>query len=388
MMRRLLLLVCVLALAGCGGTGKRLLGIFKKEKNPDPPAVLVRSVPELRGRILWKVNVGRGYRKAPDSLRPVVAEDTVYVAERGGRVAALDLRSGKRRWSIRLKLPLTAGPGYADGKLIVAGGDAEVVALNAADGHQLWKSRLSGEILAPPAAGRGVVAVDSNDGSLTGLDLESGAVKWIYQHATPALTLRGAGAPVVAGDVVIEGQQGMLVALRLDTGDVVWEATVSTASGRSEIERLVDVDGDPLVIEGVVYAAGFQGGMSAIDAERGEVLWHRDEISSNHSLGGSRGLLFAVDPSSHVWGLQQRNGAVIWRQEQLHQRRLTAPVPVGDYLAVGDFEGWVHLLAQDDGRQIGRIEIDDSPIRVTPVVADDILLVYCESGKLAAIRVE
>lgn len=385
MMRRLILLILLVALTGCA-TSKRVLNLVRKEKDPDPPAQLLRSVPSGRGQLAWQAHIGDGYRTTGRGLRPAVQDDWLYVADAKGIVQARRLRDGQRRWEVQLRKPLSAGPGLGNGKLFLAGGDGEIMALSAENGRQIWKAQLSGEILVPPAVARGVVAVHSNDGSLTGLDIETGAVRWTYQRVNPTLSVRGAGAPQIVGDLVVDGLSGRLTAVSIRDGDVAWEANIAIPRGRSEVERLVDLDCDPLVLDDTVYTTSYQGGMAAIDGRRGDILWQRAEISSYQPMAADNHFLYVTDLKSHVWGVEQRNGAAIWRQEQLHQRKLSAPVVYRDQVVVGDFQGYLHFLAPDDGRQLRRVRLADEAIRVPPLVVDDLLIVYGEKGTLSVLR--
>jgi outer membrane protein assembly factor BamB len=313
----------------------------------------------------------------------------VFAADRKGKVQAHNRLTGEKRWSIDAELPFSAGPAVGEDKLILGTSDAEVAAFSSADGTLLWKTTLSSEILALPSVGDGMVVVRSSDGHITALDEKTGATQWTYERSAPALSVRSRGAPIIADDLVIDGYaSGKLVALRLKDGKTEWEATVAIPHGRSEIERLVDVDSVPVVKGDTIYVTGYQGGVAAVSLKDGDVLWREEKISSYSGLAANRRSLFLTDANSDVWQLDLRNGGDLWKQDELHQRRLTAPAVVKDFIVVGDFEGYVHVLSQEDGSLLARIQVDDTPIETAPVVFEEVVYVYTSGGTLAALSVE
>jgi len=178
------------------------------------------------------------------------------------------------------------------------------------------------------------------------------------------------------------------MALRLTDGKYVWETSIAISKGRSEIERLVDLDVDPIAINGVIYVASYQGGIAAISELDGDILWRNETISSHSGLSNDYRYLYLTNSESHVMQLDQHSGAGLWKQKDLHQRKLTAPVPYENYVVVGDFEGYVHWLSSTDGRQMGRVQITEAPIDAKPIVVDNIVYVYAKDGTLAALKVQ
>lgn len=395
-MRFLIVLWCAASLlSGCAGldalkdTYEGITEYFGGKDNVEPPRELQPLEPKLKLGVLWNGKVGKGYAEQYVNLVPGVTEEAVFAADRKGKVEAHNRLTGEKRWSVDAELPFSAGPAVGEDKLILGTSNAEVLALNSADGALAWKTTLSSEVLAMPSIGDGIVVVRTSDGHIVGLDEKTGATLWAYERSTPPLSVRSRGAPIIADDLVIDGYaSGKLIALRLKDGKLEWEATVAIPHGRSEIERLVDVDSVPVVKGDTLYVTGYQGGVASVSLRDGEVLWRAEKVSSYSGLASNRRSLFLTDGNSDIWQLDAHNGGDLWKQDELHQRRVTAPAVVKDYIVVGDFEGYVHVLSQEDGSLLARIQIDDTSIEAAPVVFDDTIYVYSSGGKLAALSVE
>lgn len=358
--------------------------------NAEPPRELDDDFqPKLGFSEQWSVSIGDGYDEMNINLVPAVNEEFVFVADANGILQARSRANGEKSWEVETEEPFSAGPVLHKDKLILGTRDAEIVAYAAADGALLWKTSLTSATLALPAAAKGVVVVRGNDGRLTGLDENTGATLWSHERSTPTLAVRSKGGPVIVEDFVIDGYgSGKLLALRLKDGQQEWETTVTLAHGRSEIDRLVDLNAQPVIRGDTLYVSGYQGGVAAISIKDGEVQWRQEKLFTFSGLTGNRRSLFLSDGASDVWRLDLRNGNDLWKQNELHQRRLTTPMPVKDQLVVGDFEGYVHVLSQEDGSLLARLEIDDTPIEAAPVVYNDVVYVYSSGGKLAALILE
>ncbi|MCI0668316.1 MAG: outer membrane protein assembly factor BamB [Methylococcaceae bacterium] len=354
--------------------------------NAEPPNELTEYVAELEPQVLWKETIGVGNDGMNLKLAPAVTAGKIIAADREGLVQARTLSNGELAWESDTEKPISAGPGIGQRALLLGTSDAEVIALNLEDGSMLWTQQVSSEVLATPRAQNNVAVIHSVDGRLIGLEESTGTHLWSYERSVPPLSLRGTANPVIEGDHVIEGYaSGKLVSLRLGDGKVEWESNVVMAEGRSELERLVDLDADPLISDGVIYLASFQGGVFAVSVSDGQMIWWRRDLSAYAGLAGDWSYLYLSDDSSDVWALEQRNGATLWKQTDLHQRRLSAPAIYKNSIVIGDFEGYLHWLSQVDGRQLGRVQISDSPIVAKPLVVDDVLYVYAMDGTLAAL---
>ncbi|MEI7993647.1 MAG: outer membrane protein assembly factor BamB [Methylococcaceae bacterium] len=393
-MRLITLLLLFVALAGCSafdGLSEGMSGIsdyFKGgEDNSDPPAVLLEYTPEIKIEELWQESVGVGSDEQTLKLVPAIGFGKILAADREGLVEARDLNTGRLIWEADTEVNLSAGPGLGVGTVILGSSDGEVVALNSENGELLWKSPVSSEVLSVPVIANGIVVVRTTDGEMIALNEKNGVKLWNYEHNAPALSVRGIGAPLIIGENVIEGyDNGKLMALRLSDGKYVWETSVAIPKGRSEVERLVDLDVDPIEVAGVIYIASYRGGAAAISELDGDVLWRNEAISSYTGLSNDFRYLYLSDSADDVWQLDQRSGASLWKQKELHQRKLTAPAVYGNYVVVGDFEGYVHWLSTSDGRQLGRIKVADSAIDTKPVVVDDTVYVYANDGTLTALK--
>jgi len=315
---------------------------------------------------------------------PASADGQIVIADRKGRVLALNALTGKENWEVKTRVPVSAGPGVGEGLVLLGTSDAEVLALDAADGSKRWVAAVSSEVLAVPQIDLGRVIVQTVDGNVTALDAESGAQLWIYDRSVPVLTLRGTSTPAVEHGLVVAGfANGKLVALSAEKGFVGWETNIAIPQGRSELERIVDIDGDPIIVGTAVYVTTYQGRIAVIDLQTGNPGWKRD-MSSYVGLGVDFSQVYVTDAQSHVWALSRSTGATVWRTEKLANRHLTAPEPYKDYIAVADYDGYVHLLSRYDGRIVARARVDSDPVRARPLVIDDILYVYSTDGKLSA----
>jgi len=370
-----------LALAGCA------LNPFSGASSTlEPPAPLTELEPSAVLETVWSRDVGAGAGDQYLRLRPAVLGDRVFAAERDGEVSAYRLEDGDTVWETDTGAPIAGGPGVGEGLVVVGTSDGEVLALAAEDGRIAWRQRVSSEVLAAPAVASGVVVVRTQDGKLAGLAATDGTPLWSYDRAVPALSLRGTSAPVATDDMVVAGlDNGLLVALALADGVLLWESRIATPSGRSELERLVDIDGDPVIDGGVVHVVTYQGRVAAVDRVSGRVLWRRD-MSSHAGLGVSRRNLFVTDADSYVWAIDRDNSASVWRQDKLARRALTPPTAFGAHIAVGDFEGYVHLLDRSDGRLAARLKVDGDGLAAAPVAVGELLLVYGRGGTLSALR--
>jgi len=308
----LLLLLCS-ALLGCSAvdTAKESMdGIFDYfsggEDNTEPPSPLTESQPELDVQIFWKESIGVGADGQTLKLTPAIALGKVVAADREGTVQARDAKTGSLLWEVETGMPFSGGPSIAAGRVILGTSKAKVVAFNIENGEQLWENTVSSEVLAVPVIARDTVIVRTTAGDVVALDERTGRRLWIYEHSVPALSIRGTGVPLVVDDKVVVGyDNGKLVALQLKNGKFAWEATIAMPKGRSEIERLVDLDVDPVETNGTIYIAAYNGGVSAVSADTGEVLWRRENFSSHTGLSYDLRHLYMTDSSSQVLQLDE-----------------------------------------------------------------------------------
>ncbi len=375
-------------LSGCSTLSSTVGDIFDAEENLQPPAELTNishSVPLVKR---WSVDVGVGFDEQFINLVPAAYGNKIIAADRRGRVMAFDRETGKQIWETKTQIAISAGPGAGEGMVLVGGSEAEVVALDSDTGSLLWQSQVSSEVLSVPQVDRGMVIVQSADGKVAGLSAEDGKQVWNYDRTVPVLTLRGTSTPAVQGGIVIAGfASGKIAALSTEKGFVAWETSVAVPSGRSELSRIVDIDSDPVIVGNGVFVTTYQGHIAVINIQNGELGWQR-EMSSHAGLRVDYSQVYVTDDESHIWALARDTGVAIWKQEDLQARSLTAPEPFADeYVAVGDFEGYLHLLSRGDGRIVARTRVDSSGIKARPMTTGDMLFVYGNSGKLVAYSV-
>jgi outer membrane protein assembly factor BamB len=377
------LTVVLLASTGCGWFERR----SAKKENIAEPKVLVELTPTLQVKEAWSRGIGKGAARSGIRIRPTVVEGKVYTAGVDGDLAAFDAATGNPIWKKNVDYRLAGGPGVSGDLLVVGGLDGDVLAFDAHSGAERWKARVSAEVVATPAIGQGAVFVRCNDGRIYALDAGDGKQRWIFDRATvPLLSLRGNSSPVIAGDAVLSGSDaGKVVSLRASDGASIWEQAVATGEGRTELERLADVDGTLTLSDDVVYAAAYHGQVVALSVGTGRQLWSR-ALSSYTNVDVSASQVYAVDSDSMVWALDRTSGASMWKQDAFEHRWLTGPAVQGEYLVVGDLEGFVHWLAISDGREVARERVSKKAIQATPVVAGDLVFVEDVDGKLVAYR--
>ncbi|HMN43195.1 MAG TPA: outer membrane protein assembly factor BamB [Povalibacter sp.] len=373
--RPLILLAALVGVAACD-----------KDKDPDPPAELTDIVATYKVDQLWSVGLGGDSENLRLALRPLVAEGVVYAASHDGEVVALDATNGRNKWSVKTKLPLAAGPDVGAGLVILGSSDGDVIALDAATGQQRWRKAINSEVLARPAIVNDLVIVRTVDGHLEGLSLTDGATRWAVDEQVPRLTLRGTASPVVAGDRVIAGfDNGRVLAVDVRNGDVLWDAIVNAPHGRTELERLSDIDSPVHVSGDDIFVVGFQGRVAMLALDSGQIWWARD-ASSYRGFSMDDDNIYLTNSDGVIVAMKRNDGAVVWEQNRLRRRGLTAPTIDGDSLLVGDFEGYVHWLDKATGEIVARHKTDGERISNAATAADGRTFVQTDSGKLIAFK--
>ncbi len=374
-MRRLFLLAVVLFLAACSSN----------KKVDIEPAELVDFDPQIKIKRVWKANIGDGQDVRYTKLIPAQNGDTIFATDIEGNVYALNKENGKKRWRQELEKPVSGGVGLAEGLVLVGTNLGEVIALNSTTGEIVWTAQVSSEVLSAPAGNGEVVVVQTGDGKLYGLDAASGEQLWSYVNAVPALTLRGTAAPVVSRNTVYAAfGSGKLVALNMDDGAQLWEQRIAVPQGQTELERMIDIDTTPLVTDGIIYSASYQGRILAVGRANGRGIWAHD-ASTYNNLAFANGQVFMSASNDSVIAFNAGNGEVNWENSQLIRRKLSGPALMGDYLAVADFEGYVHMLSLDDGHFVARTKVDGDGVRANLISDGSVVYVLGNSGRLEAL---
>ena len=379
-LRSCLLVLAVFLLTACGGD----------DDNLEPPALLTEFEPSKQFLEQWSLRTHGAIEQQFLFIEPLLLEDKVVTAGRDGIVTVVNIRDGVQIKEIDLDADLSSGVGGNDDLWLLTTQEGELIALDATSGLVKWKVNAPSEILSRPVMADNSVLIRTVDGQILSLDQSSGKTQWNYQQTKPALTLRGSGVLVTARDRVYAGMaNGRLVALSLSNGEVIWDVTLSTPQGHSEIQRMVDVDGRAELYGYVLYAAGYQGRVAAIDVQKGQLLWARS-FSTYTGVTVDSKVIYSSDERSHVWALDRYSGATLWKQEKLQARNVTRPVLFGDYLIVGDVDGYLHAMSKSDGHFVARVsvgghedvDISENGILVPPVVSGDSIIVTTRDGML------
>ena len=370
--------VLIAATAGCG----------RDNDSGEAPAELVSFDERLEVRRVWTTRVGGSGERLRLGLSPATDGARIFAASHGGDVAAFDLQNGRRSWSSQTNLPLSAGPAYGAGVVALGTTDGDLIALEADTGSELWRQAVGAEVLAPPAIGGEVVTLRTVDGRLRGYSSLDGRELWTVVQTVPALTMRGNTAPYVAGSSVVAGfDNGRLGAYQLSSGDVLWEFAVAAPSGRTELDRLVDISAGLQVAGNDVFAVGYHGRAIGVALENGVVLWQQ-ELSSYAGLGVDVSSVYVTDEFGEVVALERGSGTPRWRQDALRLRDVTAPAAFGNTIVVGDFEGFLHWIDPGDGSFLARERAASNRITSAPLVVGRNMIVQSEDGTVAAYTVE
>lgn len=383
MPRLLAAATAALMLAGCQTVSSIYDGWFGSAPK-QKAAELQQFQATATARIVWQGSVGSAERGA---FYPALSGNTVYAAGASGQIAGFTANSGANQGRFDAG-PLSGGVGFGAGLVLAGTVKGEVLAFDPS-GKPAWKTQLSGEVLAPPAAADGVVVVRTGDGRIYGLNAADGKQRWVYQRALPPLAVRSyAGVLVHRGAVFAGFPGGRLVAIALATGNVGWEAVVALPKGVTELDRVTDITSYPVVEGTQICAVAYQGRVACFDAIRGETLWARD-ASSIAGMGIDARNVYLTDDQGAVQALDRSRGASLWKQDRLRGRWATAPLALGRYVIVGDFQGYVHVLSREDGAFVARVATDGSEIRVPPVALDlSTFLVQTRNGGLYAISLQ
>ena len=369
-------------LTGCSTLSS--LNPFASKSKTNQPAKLEELKGTMAVRTAWKLDIG----KAQDYVfSPALAGNTVVVASADGAIARVEAETGKVLWRIKADTKLTAGVG-SDGSVIVVGGAKGMLLCFDMDGKLLWKMQLSSEILSSPVVAQGMVVARTIDNRIVAYDVATAEKKWTVQRTAPPLTLRVAPGLVVAGkDVIVAQPAGKIASLLLTNGAPRWEIEVGVARGATELERVTDIGGTPVIFENDVCAVSYQGRAGCFDVTTGSAKWAKD-LSSEVGVSVDQRFVFAADDKGGLTAFNREGGASAWKNDKLSYRRLSTPLSYGRFVAVGDFEGYIHFLSREDGAFLARMATDGSAVNSTPLIAGSNLIFQTQNGTVTAVAVE
>ncbi len=383
-----LLTSAVLAVAGCSTLSNTVnaLNPFSKSAPKVKPSQLPVFQPRAEMALLWQASIGAA---GDYVLTPAVLGERVYVAARDGALARLD--NGRQVWRINTGQVISGGVGASDTLVVIGTPKGDVLAYHAEDGRLAWQTRASSEILAAPAVQGDLVAVRSGDAHIYGFDAADGKRRWVYQRTTPTLALRSNVGVVLTDKALYAGfPGGKLVAVARHNGAALWESAVALPRGTTELERIADVASDPVVEAGTVCAVAYQGRAACFDVDTGRQLWARD-VSSVAGLDIGNRAVYVTDDKGTVLAFDRNSGASLWKQDKLALRGVSKPLALGRRIAVADFEGYLHLLSEDDGTFVARQATDGSAIVAAPqrrAGVDDVLVLQTKNGSVVALQIK
>jgi len=364
-----------------------LLNSCSSDKDVIPPAELKPFTAEFKFKKLWSRGVGDGQGERWNNLQLAVDERNIFAASSNGKVYAFDKKSGKKIWNTNLKNKVISGATGLAGNLVLVGTlQGEIIALDKMTGSKKWQAEVGSEILSAPVANADIVVVQSQDDGISAFNITDGKRLWVVDNQNAVLSLRGTSKPVVTNLLVVAGlSSGKVIAVNAQTGSVVWEQRIAAGSGRTELERMIDIDGNLRLSGNSLYAVSYQGKAAAFDLETGAFLWQKS-ASSYVGVAEHMGTVVIVHADGVLESFNESNQDVIWQSRLLHMRGLSAPVIYKDYVLVGDFEGYLHALHLDDGTMLARIKIGGGGIYAPVLVSDDVIYTFANNGKLVALQ--
>lgn len=363
-------------------------GFWGDSEEEIAPNALVSFEAEKSVDVLWSADVGSGLGEKYHQFQPAIWGDQIFANDSNGRVQAFSRKDGQRLWDTELELPASGGVGAGYGTVALASEVGEVIALSDVDGAEQWRAKVSTEVVAAPQINSDLVVAQLINGRLVAFDRVTGERRWTYDNLVPRLTLRGTSSPVVTQNVTLAGfASGKVVAVDNAKGRVVWERKAAIPQGRSELERMVDIDGRPLLADGRLFVTSYQGRLIAMDPRKAQILWSQN-VSSYRSLAAGFGNVYVSEANDFVQAFDQSSSASVWQQNALENRSITSPVALSSALAVADAEGYLHFMSQVDGHFIARYKVDSDGVLGDMLAFENVLYVLGNSGRLVALKLK
>jgi outer membrane protein assembly factor BamB len=385
MLLPLSMLAATLALSGC----TTVRGWFSSDdQKANAPSELSDFSPSVTVTKLWSADAGDADPNLGLAQMAAIADGRVYAAAVEGGVRAFDLQTGAVAWRYETEAEISGGPGAGEGLVVFGTLEGQVVALDAATGAEKWTAAVRNEIIAAPAIGQGVVLIRSNDGRVTAFDAANGQRRWFWNRELPNLSVRGNDSPTLGpGYVFVGNDDGTVVALALSDGRPLWEQAVGQPDGRSELDRMADVDGKPMLDDTVLYATSYKMQTMALEAPSGRPLWAQQQGGYGR-IGVAADRVVVADRNGVVWALDKNGGSALWQQAGLTRRGVAGAAVQGEFAVVGDSEGYLHWLRLDNGDFAARVRVGRSSLRGAPQVADGVLIVQSADGEIGAYRLQ
>ncbi|HAZ7574521.1 TPA: outer membrane protein assembly factor BamB [Legionella pneumophila] len=378
----LVLILCAL-IQGCTYVDDYMLG---KDNTPQPKE-LKEIQPKVKMTQNWTAPVGKAHKTNEYlNIKPAIRGDIIYTADASGLVRAVSKKDGQIKWSTALKNNIVSGPTVASGYVAIGTNASTLVLLNQSDGKEIWQNKVSAEVLAPPAISRQKVIAKTIDGKVYAIDAVNGKQLWIADHGAPSLVLKASSSPIIVDDLVLVGfSDGKLDAFELQTGRLIWQRSIAYGMGASDVERLVDIDSDPIISNNVAYLATYQGYVGALSLSNGQFIWRKPASVYKNMLLSHNNLYF-TDSNDVIWSLNSSTGQVNWKQTSLKARGLTEPALVEGNLAVGDKTGYLHILSTQTGELLGRSQLSGG-VTVSPSVYGKNMYILTNNGMLNQLSV-
>ena len=358
-------------------------------KDEIEPAKLENFDQKIELSRVWSAKPTSSNNSYWSKLTMAVNEQTLFAADHSGTVVALEVDTGRQQWSVDLDLPISGGLGYGDQKVVLGTIEGQVYTLNAQDGSVLWSSSVSSEVLSTPSVNSDIVVAQSIDNRIYAFDAETGEELWQHDAGAPILSVRGNSSSMILNNMVIAAfDNGKLTAFNSENGSLIWETRLAVPKGRTELERMIDIDGEPILVGDIIYSVSYQGRLGALTRGTGRNLWFQDS-SSHHSPAYSDGKLFVTEAKNHsVKAFKAGNGQLLWNNDDLEYRELNGPAAFGNTVAVADAEGYLHLLDAGSGVFVARTKVDGSGVSAPFLVVDETLLVQSNNGLVSAFKIQ
>lgn len=377
--KKVVFIIFSLVLQSCTQVDDFMLG---KDNSPTPKN-LEPITAKVKMKEKWSVPISSSHSTSGNlKLKPEIVGKVIYTADSSGLVQAVDRSSGKLIWSKKIVNAVVSGPSVGGGVIALGTDASNIVLLNQSDGAQLWQAKVSSEVLAKPVIAGNKVIAKTIDGNLYAFNVSNGEKLWLSDHGAPSLILKASSSPVVVNNLALAGySDGKMDAIDLDSGRLIWQRNIAYASGASDVERLVDIDADPIVRGDMAYLATYQGYIGALSLSNGQFVW-RKPASVYKNMVVDSDTIYLTDSEDTIWSINRQSGQVNWKQVALKARGLTEPVLMGDRLIVGDKTGFLHVIATQDGELMARTQLGGA-VAIAPTVVGNNIYVMSTNGKLS-----